>query len=851
MGGPATAVCGGRRIRVFPRSDVPFNPQWFPNPNGNGGTAVCDSGVNVIIDVNQNVAGVGWVGTIDIVTDRLVIWTTGALDPDLRKGTSQDQRVPLELYMEGNIVFREGEREIHADRMYYDVPNLVGTILNADVLTPVRSYDGLLRLHADVVQQTAKDRFSAQNGFLTSSRMGEPGYRLQSDNVYFQDIQQPMIDSYTGQPVVDPCTGQPVFDHQRLATASNDFLFLGPVPVFYWPTIATDLNDPAYYIRQAQLKQDSVFGTQVDTKWDAYQLLGIHNKPKGTDFLVDFNYLSKRGFEYGSTFTYDRPDMFGIPGHVAGLADAVAIQDQGIDNLGQLRTAVPPEASYRYRLFWQHREMLPYDFQLTAELGAISDRNFLEEYYKREWDELKDEDTGLELKRLAENRSLSITADDRINDFFTQTNWLPKADHYWLGQALFGDSLTWYEHSNAGYAQFNRTTVPENITVGPLTGAAGPFNYLPWEHDAQGGRFATRQELDWPVQLGVVKVVPYALGEAAHWDQDIFGNPLDRLFWQAGVRADLPMWSVDPTFCNELLNVHGIAHKVDFQMEFAYAKSNQNVENLPLYDSLDDDSVDAFRRRYLTTTFGIPSGLIPLTPFGTPWPGTEKFDERLYALRTGLQSWVTSPSTEIAGDLETLRLGVDQRWQTKRGPPDNPHIIDWITLDTNVTIFPDPNRDDFGQTVGLLDYNFRWHVGDRLTMVSDGIFDFFSEGQKICSIGGFLTRPPRGSLYMGFSVLEGPIDSKILSLSYSYWMSPKWVSSLGTTIDFGSQGNLGESFTITRVGESFLVSLGFGFDASRNVTGVSLNIEPRFLPKTRLGNVGGAQIPPAGAFGLE
>ncbi len=137
--------------------------------------------------------------------------------------------------MEGNIVFRQGERTIYADRMYYDVPNHVGTVLNADMLTPVPQLRGLLRLHADVVQQTAEDRFFAQNAFLTSSRMGEPGYRLQAGDVYFEDIQQPVVDPLTGQPLVDPATGQPVVDHQQLATAANNFLFLGPVPVFYWP----------------------------------------------------------------------------------------------------------------------------------------------------------------------------------------------------------------------------------------------------------------------------------------------------------------------------------------------------------------------------------------------------------------------------------------------------------------------------------------------------------------------------------------------------------------------------------------------------------------------------------------
>jgi hypothetical protein len=242
---------------------------------------------------------------------------------------------------------------------------------------------------------------------------------------------------------------------------------------------------------------------------------------------------------------------------------------------------------------------------------------------------------------------------------------------------------------------------------------------------------------------------------------------------------------------------------------------------------------------------------LPL-PFGTPWPalGT-KFDERYYALRSGLQNWVSSPSTEIADDLMAIRLGAEQRWQTKRGRPDDRHIIDWMTLDTNITLFPNANRDNNGCTAGLLDYDYRWHVGDRLTLVSNGVFDFFDEGQKIFTVGGFLTRPPRGSLYAGFSILEGPIDSKILSFTYTYWMSPKWMSSYGTSIDFGSQKSYAQNFSITRIGESFLINFGFTVDPARDSVGVALAIEPRFLPKNRLANVGGAQIPPAGLKGLE
>jgi hypothetical protein len=56
---------------------------------------------------------------------------------------------------------------------------------------------------------------------------------------------------------------------------------------------------------------------------------------------------------------------------------------------------------------------------------------------------------------------------------------------------------------------------------------------------------------------------------------------------------------------------------------------------------------------------------------------------------------------------------------------------------------------------------------------------------------------------------------------------------------------------VTRIGESFLVQMGFNYDVSRDNLNFQFAIEPRFLSSSRLGNVGGAQIPPAGSMGLE
>jgi len=820
---------GARRIRVFPRSDVPIQAQWFPDRQTNQWIAVIDSGVNVLVD------GLPEFGAIDVSTDRLVIWTAGMDEPDLTGHKVQAEDVPLEIYMEGNVVFRQGDRVIYADRMYYDVANQIGIVLNAELLTPVANYEGLLRLKSELLRQLGKDRFFAENTFITSSRMGRPGYRIQTQNAYLEDKQRPVFDPRTGTPMHDSTTGEPLVDHQRLATGRNNVLFLGPAPVFYWPFLATDLTEPTFYIRRARVKNDNVFGTQVLTDWNAYQLFSIKRPPAGTEWDVTFDYLSDRGFGLGTTFTYDRNAFVGLDGPTSGLVDYWGIQDYGTDNLGLDRHDVPPEKDYRWRLFWQHRQLLSDDYRLSLEAGWLSDRNFLEEYFEREWDELKDQTTGAELKHAHDNVAWSITADARVNDFFTQTDWLPRADHFWLGGSLFGDRFTVYEHSNVGLARLHVASRPENPVA--------TYHYLPWELapppappdtplSVGGERLAIRKEIDWPLQLAAVKVVPYALGEFAHWGEDRTGDDLQRAYWQAGVRASVPFWKVNPDVQSLLWNLDGLAHKVVFDAEFSFAEANRDLTELPLYDPLEDDSIEAFRRRFI------------------PGPPPQ-LDPRFYALRTGIAGWVTSPTTEIADDLTALRLGMRHRWQTKRGRPGRRQIIDWIVLDTHAVWFPEPLRDNFGEPLGLVDYDFRWHVGDRLTLLSSGGFDFFSQGQQVVTMGGFLERPPRGSLYLGLRLLEGPIKSKVLSMSYTYRMSPKWVSAFGMSVDLGDQGNIGQHFALTRVGESFLISAGASVDASRNNVGAHLAIEPRFLPKTRLGRAGGAQIPVAGAHGLE
>ncbi len=466
-----------------------------------------------------------------------------------------------------------------------------------------------------------------------------------------------------------------------------------------------------------------------------------------------------------------------------------------------------------------------------AETGWISDRNFLEQYFEQEWETEKDYVTALRARRYNGNRMFEIYGQTRINDFFTETEWLPRIDHYTLGQDLLGQRLTWSVHNHVGYGHQKTATTPVNAAEAAQT------TPMDWETDSEGVRVGTRQELSLPFALGALKIVPYVSGEAAYWKEDVNQNDVTRLTGQAGVRSSLPMWSVNPNVENRLFDLRGLAHKMTLETEVFYADSNRDLDRFPLYDPLDDNAQEHFRRRFITNGFG---GALP-----------PEFDERLFALRSGMQRWVTAGSTEIMDDMSQVRVGINNRWQTKRGVPGRERIVDLISLDADFTFFPKADRDNFGEDFGAFTYDFRYHVGDRLTLLSDGYVDVFSQGLKAVSAGARVSRPGRGDAYIGMQSIEGPISANVLNGYVNYRMNEKWILNSGAAYDFGSTGSIGQSLSFTRIGESALVRVGAQIDHGRDNFQLFFNIEPRFLSTMGLGLVGGELVPPAGLYGLE
>ncbi|WP_143543762.1 LPS assembly protein LptD [Rhodopirellula sp. MGV] len=758
-------------------------------------------------------------GTVTISANRVVGWVPNMVD--VINGDASFNSADGELYLEGDIVFRAGDSLIYAESMYYNVVKETGMVLDAEAITTIPEYQGVVRLKAEVLQQISHGNFRAFDAAVTSSRLGVPRYWLQSETLEFYEKTRS---------VVDRDSGLLVSDNDPFVRSKNSFVFVGGIPIFYWPRFATSLERPVFYIQGIKVRNDQNFGSQILLDWDIFQLLGIDNIPEGVDWQLSTDYLSKRGPALGTTFKYDVPAFFGLMGHTRGNLDVWGIDDSGLDQLGRGRMDLPLEETTRGRVKWQHRQKLANDWEVTGQVGYLSDRNFLEQYLEYEWDQNPDHVTELRVQKYYHNQLFELSATPQLNTFFQKTERLPEFNHYLFGSSILNDRLTWQMHNHASYSKLNQADDP----LDPVQAA----NYfpLPGEMDREGVIASTRQELAMNLDFGPFNIRPIASIEASHYGEAADGDSLTRLLGQSGVQVNLPMVRVDPTIQSTLLNMRGLAHKMEWKAEYWYADSNTDLDELPFYDALDDDPQEQFRRRFIGSTF---NGSLPTA-----------FDPRNYAYRQGVQRWLASPSEVVADDLQQIRLGLNQRFQTKRGLPGQDRIVDIIQFDVETILFPREDRDNFGETLGPTTYDFRYHIGDRLSLVSDGYLDFFDEGLRSLSAGVRSSRPGVSDWYVGMMSLEGPISSTVFRSNFDYRVNEKWIVSGGTTYDFGSTGYVGQNFGITRIGESMLVRLNIAADRGRDNVSFGFVIEPRFFPRL-LGNVGGGMIPPPGIEGLE
>ncbi|MEX0718184.1 MAG: hypothetical protein WD066_16440 [Planctomycetaceae bacterium] len=791
-----------RRIQFFPRSAVPLNVVSFEAPHTTPPEQVyiITGGLVVLVE------GLEGYDTVDLAADRAVVWTRPENEGEFRSERVQSSDTPFQVYLEGNIVIRQGQNVLRASHAFYDTKSEQALLYNAELKAFVPDLNDTIRVHAERLRQISRDSYHGQRAWASTSKSGRPGYTMESSDIFLEyRWTEPW--SRWGAAPRDPFGGAALPESVPWVTGMNNTFRIEDVPLMYFPYFSAPADDPGIPLSRARVGNDSIFGFQVETGWDLFKVLG-REQPTGVDSNLLLDYRSERGPGVGIDGKWARLDPFGIPGLGEGEGLAYYQHDTGLDLLGRGRGNLTFPSADRYRVTGGHRQAFPDGLLGIAEIGVFSDLNFYEQYWEREYDTRKDPETLLYFTKSYDNLAWSFLGRPELNDFWNTTQWL-RGDGYVLSQPLFDGLLTWSTHTYAGYAGLH----PADRPFDP----AETFTPLPYVADVDGGVLMTRHMLDAPFHVGPLHFVPYVMGETAYWDQGMAGDSIDRHLFSAGVRSSFMLWRPYPWVRSRVFGLNGLAHKMWFESGYAFTESSRGLDEIAQYNPFDDVSQLHMRERIPTTSF---DGTLP-----------DFFDPRSYAVRTGAGRDLAAPYHELVDDQQVLNLAWRHRLQTKAGPPERLRIKDWMILDLEASYFPDAERDNFGDDWGLVGGRYRWNVGDRTSLIAGSRYDFFDGGQELWNLGVLSQRSTRGSLYLGLRQVKGDtLDSQMAIGSYSYQMSPKWVSTFATSYDLATNRNMAQSMTVSRIGADFLFHLGMSYNANKDNFGVSVMLMPRIGP---------------------
>src|SRR4029079_18900954 len=131
-------------------------------------------------------------------------------------------------------------------------------------------------------------------------------------------------------------------------------------------------------------------------------------------WLLDLDYLSKRGAGIGVDFAYERPGFY-----------KGRIQTSYTHHRGEDEFYGKPPSEDRWRYSMRHRTYLPNEFQLDFEINAFSDRGYYPTYYEDEFKQDKPPETYLYLKRAFQNSAVTGLYSTRVNDWETLNEYQP------------------------------------------------------------------------------------------------------------------------------------------------------------------------------------------------------------------------------------------------------------------------------------------------------------------------------------------------------------------------------------------------------------------------------------------
>jgi len=456
---------------------------------------------------------------------------------------------------------------------------------------------------------------------------------------------------------------------------------------------------------------------------------------------------------------------------------------------------------------------LPYNWQMTTGVGYSSDENFLEEYFRSEFNAGAERETYIHLKRLEDNWALSLLGKGRLNDFADEKEELPGVEYHLTGQSLFDDRFTFYSDSEVGRLR-QRIGDKHTITISD--------EYFTFA--------SQRAELDMPLRMDTFKIVPFAAGTFGYDDRSGFTRTLvdgsssgsfgeDKVWLgEGGVRVGTQYWKVYPDVKSRLWDLKGLRHIIRPQLTAVHYEESDSV-----VDQRDAINVGVSQR--LQTKRG---------PEGKERPvDWARLDMDV--------TWVEDPSHDASSS------GPDRFMWNKPFVPlriiSAPQIFSGDLSGLQRFEVFGPRRNYFGAD-GVL------RLSDTAALLGDMNFDMQSGVVQQLNVGISRMRWPNLSYYIGSRYLRRVevLDEKgtnAFTFAATYVLDPRYTVVFAQQFDFDYGKNLRSDITLIRRYHRVYCAFTYSADESLDRQAIVFSIWPEGLPELAMGprrymRVGGA-----------
>ncbi|MFQ5964980.1 MAG: LPS assembly protein LptD [Candidatus Scalinduaceae bacterium] len=535
-------------------------------------------------------------------------------------------------------------------------------------------------------------------------------------------------------------------DHSIVSAKKNVF-YAGNIPVAYLPFLNFDMKrKKRKLLKNWEFGRISRFGRFFKTDWDIYSIAFGEKMGDWSDLTFSADFLELRGPAVGLDFLYEKANF-------SGLINTYYVRDEKDTDINN----VPITSKDRGQFLWRHRQLLANNWIADIEVSNVSDRNFFREYFRNVFKVEKDRETIFYLRKASDNRGFSFLAEKQLRTYDTLVNsqrlnrtnqTLPELKYSIIGEPLWEGKLNFSSETELAYHDrvFDeispKRAEEQFLGRGALLTAERVFDRVPVRLEPEETiRFDTDNTINAPFRILGIKFNPFMGVRLTGYSESVKvdpvtlrnkggGTPRGRIAGSLGLDIGTTLSRTYSVY-NKLLNINRLRHIIVPEVRFNFMPLvTQNPEDLNQFDGI--DALD---------------------------------------------------------DYQSIKLGLRNRLQTKRGKPGKEKSVDFIDFDMGFNIFPgnaglNRKRDDF---FGL---DLRIKLTDKISLLSErNEFNLRKGGVDVLNIRLRYNPMPGYRFSIGHRFIDD--TSSTVRFSSTFSLSEKWRVVFSENFDFRAKQRIG------------------------------------------------------------